>query len=373
MTDIQPLGLSRGLTDYGDRDFSLYLRRSFASSMGYGREMLDRPIVGICHSASGFNNCHRLIPQLVEAVKRGVLCAGALPIEFPTISLGELFLVPTSLKFRNLMSMDVEEMIRAQPMDAVVLVGGETIGERLAAWNTWVDRSVIHSIDEPLLPDGGLAILFGNLAPGGAVIKRSAADTQLFEQEGRCVVFASLDDLASRIDDPDLDVAPNDFLVLQNAGPRSASAMPEAGYLPIPKKLGRMGVKDMVRISDARMSGTAFGTVVLHVTPDASSGGPLALVQTGDRIRLSVREHRLDLLVAEDELGRRRSALALEKNPADLPPGGTVGCTTHSLLRQTRDAILPSSEKTAASLRILAREEFQRSQKAEERFDKDFE
>src|SRR5271157_4940753 len=124
MADIQPRGLSRGLTNYGDADFSLYLRRSFASSMGYSRQMLDRPIVGICHSASGFNNCHRHVPEMIEAVKRGVLSSGALPIEFPTISLGELFLVPTSLKFRNLMSMDVEEMIRAQPMDSVVLVGG---------------------------------------------------------------------------------------------------------------------------------------------------------------------------------------------------------------------------------------------------------
>ena len=118
------LGFSRGLTNYGDRGFSLYLRRSFASSMGYSREMLDRPIVGIAHSASGFNNCHRHFPELIEAVKRGVLAAGALPVEFPTISLGEVFLSPTSLKFRNLMSMDVEEMIRAQPMDAVVLLGG---------------------------------------------------------------------------------------------------------------------------------------------------------------------------------------------------------------------------------------------------------
>jgi dihydroxy-acid dehydratase len=153
-------------------------------------------------------------------------------------------------------------------------------------------------------------MLFGNLAPGGAILKRSAADPRLFERDGRCVVFTSLDDLSARIDDPDLDVTPDDFLVLQNAGPKSAAAMPEAGYLPIPKKLARSGVKDMVRISDARMSGTAFGTIVLHVTPDAASGGPLALVQTGDRIRLSVRERRLDLLVEETELERRRSLLA---------------------------------------------------------------
>src|SRR3984885_14385851 len=117
-------GLARGLTNYGDAKFSLYLRRSFASSMGYSRELLDRPIVGICYAGGGFNNCHRLVPELIEAVKRGVLSAGALPLEFPTISLGEVFLVPTSLKFRNLMSMDVEEMIGALPMDAVVLIGG---------------------------------------------------------------------------------------------------------------------------------------------------------------------------------------------------------------------------------------------------------
>jgi dihydroxy-acid dehydratase len=523
-------GLARGLTNYGDGKFSLYLRRSFASSMGYSRELLDRPIVGICYAGGGFNNCHRLVPELIEAVKRGVLAAGALPIEFPTISLGEVFLVPTSLKFRNLMSMDVEEMIRAQPMDAVVLIGGcdktvpaqlmgaasadlpaiqlvtgpmstsrhqgerlgactdcrrfwaryragelteteidaveqrlastagtcavmgtastmaslsealgmmpagaaavpavdanrlriaeetgriavtligserrpsriinqkslenalrvllaiggstnavihlaaiagrlglefdlkrlndlsettpvlvdlkptgllymedlaaaggiptvmrelssllhldcetitgETIGDRIKSGGQWVDRTVIREFKDPIQTTGGLVTLFGNLAPGGAVIKRSAADPRLFEREGRCVVFTSLDDLAARVDDPDLDVTPDDFLVLQNAGPKSAAAMPEAGYLPIPKKLARNGVKDMVRISDARMSGTAFGTVVLHVTPDAASGGPLAFVQTDDRIRLSVRERRLDLLVDETELERRRS------------------------------------------------------------------
>ena len=540
MTDIvtKPRGIARGLTQYGDSGFSLYLRRSFASSMGYSREILDRPIIGICHSASGFNNCHRGVPELVEAVKRGVLSAGALPIEFPTISLGEVFLAPTSLKFRNLMSLDVEEMIKAQPMDAVVLVGGcdktvpaqlmgaasadlpaiqlvtgpmltgryhgerlgactdcrrfwaryrageisddgideverrlastagtcavmgtastmaaiaealgmmpagsaavpavdadrlriaeqtgrvavamigserrpnqiltrqalenaarvllaiggstnavihlaaiagrvgqsfdlkrfdklsettpvivdlkptgqhymedlaaaggipavmrelrellhldcltvtgETIGERLTRWSPWVDRTVIRSVDDPILPHGGLAVLFGNLAPGGAIIKRSAADPRLFEREGRCIVFSSLDDLASRIDDPDLDVAPDDFLVLKNAGPRSAAAMPEAGYLPIPKKLARAGVKDMVRISDARMSGTAFGTVILHVTPDAASGGPLALVRTGDRLRLSVRDRNLDLLVEDDELGRRRAGMPKDAHP----------------------------------------------------------
>jgi dihydroxy-acid dehydratase len=534
MTDkTGPLGFRRGLTNYGDRDFSLYLRRSFASSMGYSREMLDRPIVGIASSASGFNNCHRHFPELIEAVKRGVLAAGALPIEFPTISLGETFLHPTSLKFRNLMSMDVEEMVRAQPMDAVVLVGGcdktvpaqlmgaasadipaiqlvggpmstsryrgerlgactdcrrfwaryragavgeneiteieqrlattagscavmgtastmaslaealgmmppgaaaipavdadrlrmaeetgriavsligsalrpsriitqqaienamrvllalggstnaivhlaaiagrlglsvdlrqmnemsettpvlvdlkptgvgymedlhaaggipavlrelkhllhldavtvtgETIGERINAAPEWVDRQIIRPFADPVRPTGGLVALFGNLAPRGAILKRAAADPALFEREGRAVVFSSLDDLAARIDSPDLDVTPDDFLVLQNAGPASEASMPEAGYLPIPAKLAKAGVKDMVRISDARMSGTAYGAIVLHVAPDAASGGPLALVRNGDRIRLSVAERRLELAVDDAELARRRGALA---------------------------------------------------------------
>jgi len=124
MADIPEHGIARGLTNYGDRAFALYLRRSFIKSMGYSTELLERPVVGIASSGSGFNNCHRSMPELVEAVKRGVLAAGGLPIEFPTISLGEVFLNPTSLMFRNLMSMDVEEMVRAQPMDSVVLIGG---------------------------------------------------------------------------------------------------------------------------------------------------------------------------------------------------------------------------------------------------------
>ncbi len=119
-----PVGIANGLTNYGDRDFSLYLRRSFAKSMGYSNEMLAKPVVGIAYTGSGFNNCHRHFPELLQAVKRGVLAAGALPVEFPTISLGEVFLNPTSLKFRNLMSIDTEEMVRAQPMDSVVLMGG---------------------------------------------------------------------------------------------------------------------------------------------------------------------------------------------------------------------------------------------------------
>jgi dihydroxy-acid dehydratase len=541
MPTLQKTGLARGLTHYGDPDFALYLRRSFARSMGYSDAMLARPVVGITNTASGFNNCHRHLPELIAAIERGVLAAGGLPITFPTISLGEPFVSPTSLMFRNLMSMDVEEMIRAQPMDAVVLVGGcdktvpallmgalaadrpailvvagpmmtsrhreerlgactdcrrywaqyragaieraeierietrlattagtcpvmgtastmaciaETLGmtlpgtaaipavhadrlraaeasgahavtmaraggprpsavvtdasirnalrvllaiggstngilhlaaiagragvplpldalngvsdatpvlvdlkptgphymedffaagglgavlrelrplldldaptvtgETLAARlgeDAWVDREVVRPLTEPRQPQGGLVALFGSLAPGGAILKRSAADATLFEHEGRAVVFASLEDLSARIDDPDLDVTPDDVLVLQNAGPKSPSSMPEAGYLPIPGKLARQGVKDMIRISDARMSGTAFGTIVLHVTPEAAVGGPLGLVRSGDRIRLSVANRRLDLLVEEDELARR----AAEWRPEHAPPRG---------------------------------------------------
>jgi dihydroxy-acid dehydratase len=535
-------GLARGLTNYGDAAFSLYLRRSFAKSMGYSSEMLGRPVVGIADSKSGFNNCHRHFPELVEAVKRGVLAAGGLPVEFPTVSLGEVFLHPTSMMFRNLMSIDVEEMIRAQPMDAVVLVGGcdktvpaqlmgalsadlpavqllagpmmptsfqgerlgactdcrrfwamhragkvnsaeietiegnlattagtcavmgtastmasiaealgmalpgsaaipavhadrlraaeesgrravqmasspvrpseviteksvenalrvllaiggstnaivhltaiagragiqiplkklnelsdttpvlvdlkptgqhymsdlyaaggvgavlrelkpllhldcktvagITLGEVLQKLPPWVDRTVVREFKNPISPVGGLVGLFGSLAPNGAILKRSAADPKLFEKEGRAVVFSSLDDLSARVDDPNLDVTADDFMVLQNAGPKSGYAMPEAGYLPIPAKLARAGLKDMVRISDARMSGTAYGTIVLHVSPEAAVGGPLALVRNGDRIRLSVKERKIDLLVDGKELEKRKSAW---KNPGTAPTRG---------------------------------------------------
>jgi dihydroxy-acid dehydratase len=553
------VGLDHGLTDYGDRDFSRYLRRSFALSMGYSRAMLDKPVIGIAYTASDFNNCHRHFPELLAAVKRGVLAAGALPLEFPTISLGEVFLTPTSLKYRNLMAIDTEEMIRAQPMDAVVLMGGcdktvpaqlmgavsagrpaimliggpmmtgrhrgerlgactdcrrfwaryragdidaeeisevegqlavtagtcavmgtastmacltealglclpgtaaipavhadrlraaeatgaaavkligakrtpaqivnaksvenalrvllalggstnavihltaiagragvkvsleqlnklsdatpvlvnlkpvgngymedfcaaggmgallrelkpllhldcvtvtgETLGERLDGdADSYVDRAIIAPAEKPLEPEGGLVALFGNLAPGGAILKRSAADVRLFEHEGKAVVFSSLEDLAARIDDPKLEVEASDILVLQNAGPHSPAAMPEAGYLPIPKKLAQKGIKDMIRVSDARMSGTAFGTIVLHVTPDAASGGPLGLVKTGDRIRLSVKNRSIALLVDDAELKKRiASAKVMAKTPergyaklfAEQITGADKGC-----------------------------------------------
>ena len=195
---------------------------------------------------------------------------------------------------------------------ATLTVTGETLRERLdaeAAGDGWIDARVIRPLADPIEPVGGLVALFGRLAPQGAILKRSAADKTLFEKEGRVVLFDSLEDLSARIDDPALDVTADDILVLRNAGPTSGSGMPEAGYLPIPKKLAQAGVKDMVRVSDARMSGTAFGTIVLHVAPEAAAGGPLALVRNGDRVRLSVQARRIDLLVDDAELARRRAAL----------------------------------------------------------------
>ena len=538
-------GYLRGLQNYGDPDFSIYMRRAFARSMGYSLDELKRPVVGIANTFSRFNPCHRHFPDLVEAVRRGVTAAGGLALEFPTVSVHKSTLAPNSMKFRNLMAMDTEEMVRAQPMDAVVLLGacdktvpaqlmgaasagkpaiqliggpqmtgryrehrvgactdcrkfwtefragrmqaadieevegklvttagscavmgtastmaaiaealgmtlpgtaaipavhadriraaeasgaaavrmiqmnltpdriitqgavenaarvllalggstngvihlaaiagrlglkldlerfnalsdttpvlaavkpvgdefymedfyaaggvgavlrelkpllnldcltvtGETLGERLAAEEGgWVDRRVIRSASDPFEPEGGLVALFGTLAPNGAIIKRSAATKSLFEKTGRAIVFGSLEDMGEGIDDPDLDVTADDFLILQNAGPRSPAAMPEAGFLPIPKKLLAQGVKDMVRMSDARMSGTAYGTIVLHIAPEAAVGGPLALVRTGDRIRLSVKERRLDLLVDPSELKKRRTEW--EKHTAALPERG---------------------------------------------------
>ncbi len=201
-----------------------------------------------------------------------------------------------------------------------ISVTGETLGERLdAEAGQWTDHRIVHKLDAPVEPVGGLVALFGSLAPRGAILKRSAADKNLFEKEGRVVLFTSLEDLSERIDDPALDVQPDDFLVLRNAGPTSGSGMPEAGYLPIPKKLAQAGVTDMVRISDARMSGTAFGTIVLHVTPESAVGGPLALVRNGDRIRLSVKDRRIDLLVEDAVLERRRA------EQAERPRGATRG------------------------------------------------
>ena len=538
MSDQTRGGLSAGLTAYGDTEFSLFLRRAFIKAMGYSDDALARPIVGIANTYSGYNACHQTVPQLVEAVRRGVQLSGGLAVDFPTISLHESFAYPTSMLYRNLMAMDTEEMLGAQPMDAVVLIGGcdKTVpaqlmaaasakvpalvvvtgpmmtgshrGERLGActdcrrfWGMYrggeidaeeieevsgqlaptagtcmvmgtastmacmtealgmmlpggacipavqADRlrhaeasgrravamaaegltpdrimtpkafsnalrvllavggstnglihlaamagrlgiridleafdamgrqtpvlvdlkpagqhymedleragglvtllrelkpllhldcltvtgrtlgqeieaarpgwpqDIVRPIDDPLYLEGGLAVLRGNLAPGGAIIKQSGASADLAVHTGRAVVFDSLADLAARVDDPDLEVSADDVLVLRNAGPRGAPGMPEAGYIPIPRRLALAGVRDMVRISDARMSGTAFGTIVLHVSPESALGGPLARVQTGDRIRLDVPNRRLELLVDEAELDRRPDA-----PPAEAPP-----------------------------------------------------
>ncbi|HEX2277385.1 MAG TPA: IlvD/Edd family dehydratase [Candidatus Tectomicrobia bacterium] len=523
-------GIRRGLTNYGDSGFSTFIRRAFCKGMGLSNEDLEKPIIGICNTWSELNHCHRHLREVAEAVKRGVWQAGGLPLEFPTISLGETFLSPTSMLLRNLMAMDTEEMIRAQPIDGVVLLGGcdKTIPAQLMGAASadvpaivvsagpmlsgrydhqhlgactdcrrfWVEyragtlssdeldviegalcpstghcmvmgtastmaslaealgmalpgcaavpaplsermriaeasgrrivgmvredlrpsrilspeafdnairvlmavggstnavihltavagragvslpldrfdqfsrqtpllasirpsgqfhmedlyeaggvpavmkelepllhrdcltltgktvgqnlgpiqpperfREVIATLEKPFNPEGGLVTVRGNLAPSGAVIKQSAASPHLLQHRGRAVVFSSLEDLAARVDDPDLDIGPGDVMVLQNAGPIGGPGMPEAGYLPIPKKLLATGVRDMVRISDARMSGTAFGTVVLHVAPEAAVGGPLGLVQTGDEIELDVSKRRLELLVPEHELNARR-------------------------------------------------------------------
>jgi dihydroxy-acid dehydratase len=206
----------------------------------------------------------------------------------------------------------------------VPTVSGKTLGEVIAASEINPVQQVVRSLNDPIFPVGGIAVLRGNLAPQGAVIKHSAATPELLEHTGRAIVFDSLDELAARIDAPDLDVSADDVLVLRNAGPRGAPGMPEAGYIPIPKKLAQQGVKDMVRISDARMSGTAFGTVVLHITPEAAVGGTLALVQTGDRIRLDVRERLLELCVAPDDLQRRRARLQLPKPDASASGYGRL-------------------------------------------------
>jgi len=209
-----------------------------------------------------------------------------------------------------------------------VTVTGRTLGEDLDAAPPPWPQHVVRTRDNPISAEGGMAVLHGNLAPDTAIIKRSAASPELLQHEGRAVVFDSMEDLVARIDHDDLDVTAHDVLVMRNAGPIGAPGMPESGYLPIPQKLARQGVKDMVRISDARMSGTAFGTIVLHVSPESAAGGPLAIVRTGDRIRLDTAARRLELLVDEAEIARR---LAAWTPPA--PPAG-AGRGYHRLYRE---------------------------------------
>jgi dihydroxy-acid dehydratase len=527
----EPSGFDRNLTQYGDHGFSRFVRRAFLKSAGYDDDDQERPVVGIAHGISDYATCHRHMPELVNAVKRGVLEAGGLPMAFPTMPLPEILMSPTSMLYRNLLAIEVEELILAQPMDAVVLVAGcdKTLpgqlmgalsarvpfltlpvgpmpsgsvrGQRVGActdcrqhWQrfrageltqaqldeaqarlcpssgtcmvmgtastmaclaealgvslpgtatpvsgsgvrlragvatgrravqltragygpsqyltaasfrnavkvllalggstnavihllaiarragialtladvaglaesvpmlvdvkpvgtrylgdledagglplvmralsplleldartvsglTWSEllgdqtqlpdwQDVVRPLDAPLKPGRSLAVLYGSLAPDGAVIKSGAADPLLQRHRGPALVFDSAPEAERALNRADLDVTPDHVLVLRNIGP-IAAGMPEAGSMPIPVRLARAGVKDMVRISDGRMSGTAYGTNVLHCSPEAAAGGPLALVRDGDTIEIDVAEGRLDLLVDPGELGRREPA-----------------------------------------------------------------
>lgn len=187
-------------------------------------------------------------------------------------------------------------------------VTGETVGERLEYFQPTWRRDVIAAREAPLGKEGGTIVLRGNLCPDGAVLKQSAASRELLVHRGRAVVFRSIADLRARIDDPNLDVTADDVLVLQNAGPVGAPGMPEVGFMPIPEKLLRQGVRDMVRLSDARMSGTSYGTIALHIAPESAVGGPLALVRDGDPIALDVPSRTLTLEVTDEELAHRRAA-----------------------------------------------------------------
>jgi dihydroxy-acid dehydratase len=220
-------------------------------------------------------------------------------------------------------------------IDAPAVSGG-TLADVIAQAEPVPSQDVIRTLAAPIKQQGAMAILRGNLAPSGAVIKQSAASPGLLQHTGRAVVFDSIEDMATRIDTPDLDVTPEDILVLRNAGPKGAPGMPEAGYLPIPLKLARQGVKDMVRISDARMSGTAFGTIVLHIAPESAVGGPLAIVQTGDRILLDVPARRLELLIEEAELNRRLAAWSEQPPHRQPATRGYARLFEHCVLQADR-------------------------------------
>jgi L-arabonate dehydrase len=186
-------------------------------------------------------------------------------------------------------------------------VNGKTVAENIAAARSSND-AVIRPRDQPLSQEGGIAILYGNLAPDGAVIKQTAASSHLMQHRGRALVFETRDEMAARIDSDDLPVDRDTVLVMRNCGPKGAPGMPEWGHIPMPRKLLNQGVTDMVRLSDARMSGTSFGTVVLHVAPESAIGGPLAIVQTGDEIILDVPARKLELAVPPEEIARRLQA-----------------------------------------------------------------
>ena len=532
------MGVEGRPTEYSDPGFSRFVRRAFLASAGFDATSLGRPVVGIAHTSSDYTTCHRSMPELVEAVRRGVLESGALPLAFPTASLPEILLSPTSMLLRNLLAIETEQLVTMQPMDAVVLLGGcdktvpaqlmaaasanvpavlvvtgpmlagelrgEPVGACTDCRRLWAEHragtvdadmigeaqdalcptagtcmvmgtastmaciaealgmmlsggasapavsserlrhavaagrraaemaasggptprevlspaafhnavvtlaaiggstnaiihllaiarragvdlslgeidaiagqvpllvdckpsgssylehfhraggmpallgvlapllhldavgitgrslsdmvvdapapatSTIRTIDDPLGPPGALAVLHGSLAPDGAVMKVSAASSHLLVHTGPAVVFDSPQDAAARIDS--VDVTPDHVIVVRGAGP-TAMGMPEAASVPVPRRLAEAGVRDIVRVSDGRMSGTAYGTVVLHVSPESSIGGPLALVRDGDLISLDLPSRRIDLLVDDDELDRRRR----EWSPAPLPERG---------------------------------------------------
>jgi dihydroxy-acid dehydratase len=192
---------------------------------------------------------------------------------------------------------------------------GRSLGAVTDTWPAWTQDDVIRTVDHPVAPGPALTALRGSLAPGGAVLKHAAARPSLLQHEAPAIVFDGLQDLAARIDHPDLPVTAEHILILRGVGPVGGPGMPEAGTIPIPAKLARAGVKDMVRISDARMSGTAFGTVILHVAPESAVGGPLALVRDGDRIRVDFAARRLDLLVDQAELKRRQADVQMHARP----------------------------------------------------------
>ena len=523
--------MKKSNASYGDEAFSKFLKMAFRRHLGHDEEDYEKPVIGISNTFSEVNRCHSHVQPMVNAIKQGVIMEGGTPLEFPTISVGEMFTSPTTMLYRNLVAMDTEEMITAQPIDGTVLIGGcdkmapaqlmgaasadkpailftggpmnngkykgktlgacsdcryywqeykaetvdeteineinqqlaptaghcmvmgsastiascsealgmmlpggaaapATVNERmrlaretgreivrlvkkdikpsdimtkeafenairvlmaiggstnavihLTAMAKRLDitldldqfekiseetpfianlrpagtyqmedlyhaggipavlkelepllhgdeltvtgktmkenlasvtfeevyRDIIKTLDDPLHADGGIAVLKGNLSPNGSIIKPKAViDKTLMKHKGQAVVFTSLDDMEARVNDPDLDVTKDSVLVLQNAGPVGAPGMPEAGMIPIPDKLLKQGVRDMVRLSDCRMSGTAFGTVVLHVAPEAAIGGPIGLIEDGDWIELDIENRVLHLDVSDEELEKRR-------------------------------------------------------------------
>jgi dihydroxy-acid dehydratase len=523
--------MKKSNASYGDEAFSEFLKMAFRRHLGHDEGDYEKPVIGISNTFSEVNRCHSHVQPMVEAIKQGIIMEGGTPLEFPIISVGEMFTSPTTMLYRNLVAMDTEEMITAQPIDGTVLIGGcdkmapaqlmgaasadkpailfsggpmtngKYKGKTLGAcsdcrfyWQEYkagtvdeteikeinkqlaptaghcmvmgsastiaacsealgmmipggaaapatfnermhmaretgreivrlvkkdikpsdimtkkafenairvlmaiggstnavihltamarrlniklnldqfeeiseetpfianmrpagkyqmedlyhaggipvvlkelepllnsdeltvtgktmkenlesveieeVYRDIVKPLDNPLHPDGGIAVLKGNLSPNGSIIKPKAViDKALMKHKGKAVVFTSLEDMEARVNDPDLDVTKDSILVLQNAGPVGAPGMPEAGMIPIPEKLLKQGVRDMVRLSDCRMSGTAFGTVILHVAPEAAIGGPIGLIEDGDIIELDVGNRILNLDVSDEELEKRK-------------------------------------------------------------------